>query len=407
MVFEIRRGRGVAQGPKKLVRERAEYLRLVDQGYGNKEASRLVGVNERTGREWRNGRPEGRVKRFRPPARKVLVAETSSRFLTEDERIVIADRRRARMPVRTIAAELGRSPSTVSRELRRNAHPASGDYRPHAAQARADARLPRPKIGKIAACAELRAVVQGWLGLEWSPEQISRSLRRKYADRPEMQVSHETIYQALYVQGRGELRRELARALRTGRTYRKPHRRPDQRQPRFTTPMIMISDRPAEADDRAVPGHWEGDLIIGKDQQSQIGTLVERATRYVLLVHLPGDRTAETVRDALATTMQTLPAELKRSLTWDQGAELALHHQITLATNLPVYFCDPHSPWQRGSNENTNGLLRQYFPKGTDLSVHTADHLAAIAARLNGRPRKTLDWETPAERLAKLLATAS
>jgi IS30 family transposase len=382
-------------------------LRLVDQGYGNKEASRLVGVNERTGREWRNGRPEGRVKRSRPPARKVLVAETSSRFLTEDERIVIADRRRAKMSVRTIAAELGRSPSTVSRELRRNAHPASGDYRPHAAQARADARRARPKIGKIAACAELRAVVQGWLGLEWSPEQISRSLRRKYADRPEMQVSHETIYQALYVQGRGELRRELARALRTGRTYRKPRRRPDQRQPRFTTPMIMISDRPAEADDRAVPGHWEGDLIIGKDQQSQIGTLVERATRYVLLVHLPGDRTAEAVRDALAATMQTLPAELKRSLTWDQGAELALHHQITLATNLPVYFCDPHSPWQRGSNENTNGLLRQYFPKGTDLSVHTADHLAAIAARLNSRPRKTLDWETPAERLAKLLATAS
>jgi IS30 family transposase len=379
----------------------------VDQGYGNKEASRLVGVNERTGREWRNGRPEGRVKWSRPPARKVLVAETSSRFLTEDERIVIADRRRARVSVRTIAAELGRSPSTVSRELRRNAHPGTADYRPHAAQDRADARRARPKIGKIAACTELRAVVQGWLGLEWSPEQISRSLRRKYADRPEMQVSHETIYQALYVQGRGELRRELARALRTGRTYRKPRRRPDQRQPRFTTPMIMISDRPAEADDRAVPGHWEGDLIIGKDQQSQIGTLVERATRYVLLVHLPGDRTAEAVRDALAATMQTLPAELKRSLTWDQGAELALHHQINLATNLPVYFCDPHSPWQRGSNENTNGLLRQYFPKGTDLSVHTADHLKAIAARLNSRPRKTLDWETPAERLAKLLATAS
>lgn len=407
MDFEIREGRGVAQGRKKLVRERAEYLRLVDQGLSNKAAALRVGVNERTGREWRNGRPEGRVKRPRPTARQVLSAGASSRFLSENERIVIADRYRAKASVRAIAAELGRSASTVSREIRRNAHPGSGDYRPHAAQARADARRPRPKGGKLAACRELCDVVQDWLGLEWSPEQISRSLRREYADRPEMQVSHETIYQALYIQGRGELRRELTAALRTGRTYRKPRRRPDQRQPRFVTPMIMISDRPAEAEDRAVPGHWEGDLIIGKDQKSQIGTLVERATRYVLLVHLPGNREAETVRDALLATAATLPAHLKRSLTWDQGSEMALHHQFSLAADLPVYFCDPHSPWQRGSNENTNGLLRQYFPKGTDLSVHTADHLAAIAARLNGRPRKTLDWETPAERLAKLLATAS
>jgi IS30 family transposase len=332
---------------------------------------------------------------------------TSSRFLTEDERIVIADLRRARVTMRAIAAELGRPVSTISRELKRNAHPSSGDYRPHAAQARADERRARPKGGKIAACSELREVIQEWLGLEWSPEQISHGLRLQFPDRPEMQVSHETIYQALYVQGRGELRRELTRALRTGRTYRKPQIRPDQRQSRFAAPMVMISDRPAEVEDRAVPGHWEGDLIIGKGQQSQIGTLVERATRYVMLVHLPADRTAETVRDALAATIATLPAELKRSLTWDQGIEMALHQQFTIATDLPVYFCDPHSPWQRGSNENTNGLLRQYFPKGTDLSGHSPEHLAAIAARLNGRPRKTLGWETPAERLAKLLAEAS
>jgi len=405
--FEIRKDRG-PQGRRKLVRERELYLSLMGQGMSNTQACRVVGVNERTGREWRRGRPEGRVKRSRPPARKTaLVDGTSSRFLTEDERIVIADLRRAKATMRAIAAELGRPVSTVSRELKRNAHPGSGDYRPHAAQARADARRARPKGGRLAACPELREVVQGWLGLEWSPEQISRSLRRQFPDRPEMQVSHETIYQALYVQGRGELRRELTRALRTGRAYRKPQARPDQRACRFVEPMVMITQRPAEVKDRAVPGHWEGDLIIGQGQQSQIGTLVERATRYVLLVHLPADRTAETVRDALASTIATLPRALARSLTWDQGAEMALHHQFSTAADLPVYFCDPHSPWQRGSNENTNGLLRQYFPKGTDLSVHSAEHLAAIAARLNGRPRKTLDWETPAERLAKLLAQAS
>jgi IS30 family transposase len=320
---------------------------------------------------------------------------------------VIADLWRAKVTVRAIAVELGRPPSTVSRELRRNCHQVSGDYRPHAAQARAAARRARPKGGKLAACPELREVVQRWLGLEWSPEQISRSLRREFPDRPEMRVSHETIYQCLYVQGRGELRRELTRALRTGRAYRKPQIRPDQRASRFIEPMVMLSERPAAAEDRAVPGHWEGDLIIGQGQQSQIGTLVERSTRYVMLVHLPGDRNAETVRDALAATMATLPAELKRSLTWDQGSEMALHHQFSAAAGLPVYFCDPHSPWQRGSNENTNGLLRQYFPKGTDLSVHSPEHLAMIAARLNGRPRKTLGWDNPAERLAKLLTKAS
>nr|WP_053739736.1 IS30 family transposase [Nocardia sp. NRRL S-836] len=407
MDFEIRSDRG-PQGRRKLARERELYLSLMDQGMSNTQACRVVGINERTGREWRHGRPEGRVKRSRPPARKTASVDgTSSRFLTEDERIVIADLRRAKVAMRVIAVQLGRPVSTISRELKRNSHQVSGDYRPHAAQARADARRARPRGGKIAACPELRETVQEWLGLEWSPEQISHSLRLQFPDRPEMQVSHETIYQALYVQGRGELRRELTRALRTGRAYRKPQTRPDQRTSRFTAPMVMISDRPAEAEDRAVPGHWEGDLIIGKDQKSQIGTLVERATRYVMLVHLPTDRTAETVRDALAATIASLPAELKRSLTWDQGVEMALHHQFSTAAELPVYFCDPHSPWQRGSNENTNGLLRQYFPKGTDLSVHTAEHLNAIAARLNGRPRKTLGWDNPAERLAKLLVKAS
>ncbi|GAB7050179.1 hypothetical protein JCM9534A_53050 [Catenuloplanes indicus JCM 9534] len=220
-------------------------------------------------------------------------------------------------------------------------------------------------------------------------------------------MARETIYQALYVQGRGALRRELTTALRTGRAVRRPRRQAQQRTPRMATEMIMISERPAEADDRAVPGHWEGDLIIGKDNRSAIGTLVERHTRYVMLVHLPAGRTADLVRDALTATIGHLPTQLRRSLTWDQGIDMSLHQQFTIATGTPVYFCDPHSPWQRGSNENTNGLLRQYFPKSTDLSVHGRDHLDAVAIELNGRPRKTLGWDTPAERFTKLLTKTS
>jgi transposase, IS30 family len=328
----------------------------------------------------------------------------SARYLSQDERIVIADRLSQGASQAMIAAELRRSPATISREVRRNRHPDDGDYRPYDAHQRAADRRPRPKTGKLAACPELRDTVQAMLERKHSPEQISQRLRRDFPERSELQVSHETIYQALYVQGRGELRRELAAALRTGRALRRPRRSPDQRQPRFTHPMVMISERPAEADDRAVPGHWEGDLIVGTSSQSAIGTLVERSTRYVMLIHLGRAHDARHVHDALLATVATLSRHLKRSLTWDQGTEMAMHHAFTLAADMPVYFCDPHSPWQRGSNENTNGLLRQYFPKGTDLAVHTPDHLAAVAAELNGRPRKTLGWDTPAERLAKLLA---
>ncbi|MDT9693625.1 IS30 family transposase [Streptomyces sp. P9(2023)] len=420
MDFEVRENRR-PQGPRKLLKERELYLSLVDQGMSNAQACRIVGVHERTGRDWRYGRPEGRKKRprlrahdapavavfTRKPRKTRVEVRGDSRYLGEDERIHIADRLREKATVRAIAAELGRSPSTVSREIRRNRHPVSGDYRPHAAHRRARARRPRAKSGKIATNLRLRDTIQSWLGLKWSPEQISRSLRLHFPGQPEMHVSHETIYQALYVQGRGELRRELTKALRTGRTLRKPQRRPDQRVPRYPAPMVMISDRPAEVDDRAVPGHWEGDLIIGKNNGSAIGTLVERTTRYVMLVHLPHGRDTSTVRDALVDTVSTLPVHLRRSLTWDQGSEMGLHDQFSMATGMPVYFCDPSSPWQRGSNENTNGLLRQYFPKGTNLSQHSREHLDAVAAELNGRPRKTLGWETPAERLAKLLATAA
>ncbi|MER7461044.1 IS30 family transposase, partial [Micromonospora sp. NPDC126480] len=307
MDFEVR-GDRKPQGRRKLFRERAAYSQLVQQGWSNGQACRIVGINPRTGRRWRNGRnPCGR-NTAAPPMRAVVPpCSTPSRYLGEDERIHIADRLRDKATIRAIAAELGRHPSTISREIRRNRHPNSGAYRPHAAQFRAEARRPRPKQGKITRNSELRQFIQDHLGLRWSPEQICQALRAQFPDRPEMHVVHETVYQALYVQGRGELRRELARALRTGRARRRPRRQAQQRTPRFVTPMVMISERPAEAEDRAVPGHWEGDLIIGKDGASAIGTLVERATRYVMLLHLPDGRTADHVRDALIKTVQTLP----------------------------------------------------------------------------------------------------
>ena len=401
-MFVVRADRS-PQGRKKLVAERAAFFALMAEGYGSSEACGIVGVNRATGKRWLYGRRDRPPRIVSPPAR----AAISDRFLSADDRIVIADLLRAGRPLRSIAAGLGRSPSTISREVRRNAEPGSGEYRPHAAQARAEARRARPRQGKIAGNPQLRAVIQEMLERRCSPEQISRRLRRDHPGRPELHVSHETIYQALYVQGRGELRRELAACLRTGRAVRKPRRAAGQRRPRFTHPMIMISERPAEAADRAVPGHWEGDLIIGAGSRSAIGTLVERTTRYVLLVHLGRDYGAERVRDGLAATITTLPAHLRRSLTWDQGGEMAGHAAFTIATGVPVYFCDPHSPWQRGSNENTNGLLRQYFPKGTDLAGHTPADLTAVAAELNGRPRKTLGWDTPAERLDKLLADST
>ncbi|WP_326779299.1 IS30 family transposase [Streptomyces sp. NBC_01445] len=409
MDFEIRKNR--VPGGKRLVRERAAYFQLMEQGYSTREAARIIGINLRTGKRWRNGwhsPPGGR--RPVPPVRIVEEPAPASRYLTEPERIHIADRIREKASVRQIAVELGRSPSTVSREIRRNRRPmprGGWTYRPFEAHRRAEARRARPKPGKIGQNPELRDFIQDHLTMRWSPEQICHALRARFPDRPEMHVTHETIYQALYVQGRGELRRELTRALRTGRAMRRPHRHAYKRVAGPIRNMVMISDRPAEAADRAVPGHWEGDLIIGKDGRSSIGTLVERATRYVMLVHLPHGHSATATRDALATTVQHLPPHLWRSLTWDQGSEMAAHRDFTVATNIPVFFCNPASPWQRGSNENTNGLLRQYFPKGTDLSSQTPEDLAAVATELNSRPRKTLGWETPAERLAKLLDLAS
>jgi len=320
-------------------------------------------------------------------------------------RLTLADREEIILGLRAgesftvIAARLGKAVSTVSREVAANG--GRDQYRAWRAHARAREQARRPKTPKLA-CPQLAAQVATWLDQWWSPVQIARRLRIEYPGDPMMRVSHETIYQALYVQGRGELRRELARCLRTGRAKRRPRGR-DGRSGHIKD-MVMISERPAEAEDRAVPGHWEGDLIIGKDCKSAVGTLVERTTRYVLLLHLPEGRDARLVEQAMRQVIGTLPAALARTITWDQGIEMSFHAQFTIATGIPVYFCDPHAPWQRGSNENTNGLLRQYLPKGTDLSVHSAADLARIAASLNDRPRKTLGFMKPSEKLAELPA---
>ena len=334
----------------------------------------------------------------------ISLREPSGRYLSFAEREEIALALAAGHSVRAIAARLGRAASTVSREIARNRGGGRGwRYRATTAQSRAEYLARRPKPAKLAVNEVLRQWVEEGLRARWSPAQIARRLRWDFPDDAGMWVSHETIYQSLYVQSRGALRRELRACLRTGRALRRPQRRPDRRRNRIPD-MVMISDRPAEVADRAVPGHWEGDLIIGKDHKSAIGTLVERATRYVLLLHLPHGHSAAHVQQAMLATIATLPRHLWQSLTWDQGIEMANHRQITIATDMPIYFCDPASPWQRGSNENTNGLLRQYFPKGTDLAAHTADDLHHVAVELNGRPRMTLNWRTPAEVLNALLS---
>jgi IS30 family transposase len=319
--------------------------------------------------------------------------------LSNAEREEISRGLRAGETLRLIATQLGRAPSTVSREVRANG--GRRRYRAVRAEDRAWRAGRRPRAAKLARNRRLRNVVERLLLDLWSPQQIAWQLRHDHPDDPEMWVSHETIYQSLFVQGRGALRAELHRCLRTGRA----RRRPAGRATSFghIRDMVLLSERPAEIEDRAVPGHWEGDLIIGKATRSAIGTLVERQTRYVLLFRLPDGRTAEAVRTALTSTILRLPEELRLSLTWDRGSEMYEHLRFTLDTGVIVYFCDPHSPWQRGSNENTNGLLRQYFPKGTDLSVHSQAELDAVARQLNGRPRQTLGWMKPSEALAKLL----
>ena len=301
--------------------------------------------------------------------------------------------------MRSIARRLGRSASTITLEVKNNTD--TGDYRIWRAHERAREETRRPKQSKLSDPV-LCAIVTSWLERLWSPQEIAERLKIEFPAKPTMNVSHETIYRSLLVQGRGELRRELARYLRLGRAQRRPQGRVN-RQGRIAD-MVMISERPAEVDDRAVPGHWEGDLIVGAGGRSAVGTLVERTTRFVLLLHLANDHTAPTVEAAMRKAIATLPSELMRSVTWDQGPEMARHRSISLATGVPIYFCDPYSPWQRGSNENTNGLLRQYMPKGTDLSALSEEDLLSIQRSLNGRPRRTLGYRMPEEKLNELVA---
>jgi IS30 family transposase len=415
--------------------DRVRFWQAIARGLSSEDAAGEAGGASAVGSRW--FRHAGGM----PPIR---LAPVSERYLSFAEREEIAILHARLLGVRGIARHLGRSPSTVSRELRRNASTRSHTvvYRPSTAQWHAERRACRPKLATNDA---LRGYVQErlagmivrpdgelvpgprvpWVGRRhgpradrrwataWSPGQISNRLRVDFPDDASMRISHEAIYGALYVQGRGALRRELVACLRTGRSLRVPRARARSRGKTFVSPEVMINQRPAEADDRAVPGHWEGDLIIGLDS-SAIGTLVERTTRFTMLLHLPrmqghaegrplkngpalAGHGAEAVRDAIAASITSLPEQLRRSLTWDQGTEMARHAQLRIDADLDIYFCDPHSPWQRGTNENTNGLLRQYFPKGTDLSRHSRDDLDAVAAALNGRPRKTLAWKTPAE----------
>jgi IS30 family transposase len=384
--------------PDLPVEVQRRYWQLIrDQKLAPLDAARVLGVGETTGYKW-----------FRQAGGVIpsMVAEPTGRRLSFAEREDIACLNSAGRGVREIARQIGRHPSTISRELRRVRRQPAGRknvYRASMAQVDADRRARRPTQAKLATGLRLRWEVQTRLKLNHSPEQIANRLREDFPHQPEMHVSHETIYQSLYVQGRGALKRDLVKHLRTGRALRKPRRQPGERRGRIPG-MVNIRERPAEVEDRSVPGNWEGDLIVGKDSGSAIGTLVERQTRFVMLLHLPGDHGAFAVQEAMIEKMAQLPDVLRQTLTWDQGKEMTNHAAIATATDLSIYFCDPHSPWQRGSNENTNGLLRQYFPKGTDLSVHGAGYLDLVAAELNNRPRKTLDWRTPAEALDRLLS---
>ena len=380
-----------AMGNRLCQADRLEILDRVCAGETQPQIARALGTTSRTVRRVLAAAGGSPSRRSRRRPRSLLRLSLSER---EEIRAGIA----AGDSFRVIARRIGRAPSTVSREV--GGVVGRAGYRATRADDRACEAALRPKPAKLVCNPRLRAAVVAMLERRFSPRQISARLRREYPDDQEMRIAPETIYQSLYVQSRGRLRKDLARCLRSGRTRRKPRSSPAGNRIRD---MVSISQRPPEVSDRAVPGHWEGDLIVGKANRSFIATLVERHTRYVLLGYLGNDATTESVTAKLAERIVTLPEHLRRSLTWDQGREMARHVEFTIATGVKVYFCDPHAPWQRGTGENTNGLLRQYFPKGTDLAIHDQAQLDRVAAELNGRPRQTLGWLTPAEKISELL----
>jgi IS30 family transposase len=379
------------RGRKRQLGVEDEYWSLILAGVGTVEACRRVGITRKTGYRWRAERGGLPPLRLREDAR-------TSRYLSRLERERIAVLRGQGLSVREIARRLERAPSTISREVRRNMRPHDGDvYDAVLAHARARAAARRVRGGRIAADLALRALVQAKLKEDWSPQQISAWLRQEHPDRRDWHVCHETIYQALYHGGKGGLSRTLTVHLRTGRPLRKRRRRADQRTVRFVAPALLIDARPAEVEDRRRIGDWEGDLIVGRMSRSAIGTLVDRTSRYVRLVHLPDGHAASQLVTAMHATLDTVSPAARRTLTWDQGSEMARHDLLAEHFSEGVYFARPASPWLRGTNENTNGLLRQYFPKGSDLSVFTAADLADVEARLNSRPRRVLSWRTPAQ----------
>lgn len=391
-----------------LAARRQHYLELIQSGMNFTQAAKAVGVSKRTGKVWRNGRTRSSGRNEKPSVDWYrgdmdTPKEIHSRYLSQDERIIIADMLVLHKSITEIAATLGRNKSTISREVQRNTDPRSNEYMPYRAQQLSTNRLKRPKPRKVLDYAPLHDYIQQKLSEHWSPEQISWRLKLDFPDNEYMRACPETIYQAIYIQAKGQLKRDLEKKLRSGRVKRKPRVAQEERKSRFREPMVMISERPAEVEDRAVPGHWEGDLIVGANNKSAIGTLVERTSRDTILLHLPDGHDSEHVQEAVVKKMQHLPRLMLNSLTWDQGSELAQHLKISTALDIQVYFCDPHSPWQRPTNENTNGLLRQYFPKGTDLSIYPEEYLDAVAEELNDRPRKVLGWKKPSEVFLELV----
>lgn len=407
--------RRVKKGPgrRPLSAQRQRFMELRGRGWSIRGAAREVGVSRTTGNNWARGYViyrKGGVRGFVPPLERLAVRQISPRFLSQNERIEIADLVRAGVSVRGIAQRMGRAPSTISRELRRNASTGRrSGYWPFEAHRQATVRRARHHGRRLETDLQLRQVVAELLGQRWSPQQISRHLRHRFPDQRSKWLCHESIYQALYQPG-SVLLRPTALAphrrspLRSGRDHRRAQQQAHRRRQRFEQPMLSVHERPFLPTDRSEAGHWEGDLIIGKAQGSAIGTLVERQTRLLRLLHLPA-RDGESLHAALVARLGELPDGLLRSITWDQGTEMAAHRTITGSLGVPVFFCDSHSPWQRGSNENTNGLLRDYFPKGTDLSIHSHEHLLAVENELNHRPRRVLNDHAPADLFHALLAS--